>query len=313
MKKLIAAVFALLVPATVWGADFWRLTELDIPAAKAPVGAAYYDGALYVSSMGDSGHGELDGYIIKHDLSSGENTLLLQNQINSPKSLLVFDDKIIFIDPYVDKAAGVPHVVLADLKTNKIIAKAVLAKGFPRDIDTIDDYHNFVVSDSDLNKIYLITRSNNNCLKVKTWAEGVTKAQGLTYFEDGVFVAGQGPDKNNPPEIAGMIYMLSDKDPQPVEYHTLSTPMKMANAVAFNRGYMFVTDWAGKRQGTVTIYVVEIVNLAPVAEIKDMPPPSDMVFVDDALFMTVMTGNKVVKLEIDFDALDVLKAKLGDK
>lgn len=313
MRKLILVLLVLFAPAMVWAGDFWQLTELDVPAAKAPVGVAYYDGVLYISSMGDSYHGELDGYIIRHDLKSGANTLLLQNQVNSPKSLLVFDDKIIFIDPYVDKDSGVPHVVLADLEADRIITKVALEKGFPRDIDTIDDWQNFVVSDSELGRIYLVTRSADDLLTVTTWAEGVTKAQGLAHFEDAVFVVGQAPDKNNPAENTGMVYMLPDQDPQPVAYYTVPTPNKSANVVAFKGGYLFVTDWATKRQESVTIYVVDLKTLRAVAEIADMPPPSDMVFVEDTLYMTVMTSEKVVAVKIDFTALDALKAANSSK
>lgn len=285
-------------------ADFWRLTELDIPEAKAPVGVAFFDGALFVSSMGASGHGELDGYIIRHDLNSGQNTLLLQNQINSPKSLLAFNDKLIFIDPYIDKPSGLPSVVLADLKTDKIIAKAALEKGFPRDIETLDDWHTFVVTDSELNKLYLLTLSDDNRFTVQTWAEDIIKAQGVAHFQDGVFVAGQGPDAANPAENTGLIYMLYDYKPQAKAYYAVPTPAKNANNVAFHTHYMFVTDWAGKHQETATIYVVDSQFLVPVAEIADMPPPSDMVFVGDTLYLTAMVANKVVGIHIDFDALD---------
>lgn len=284
--------------------NFWRLTELDIPEAKAPVGVDYFDGALFVSSMGASGHGELDGYIIRHDLHSGQNTLLLQNQVNSPKSLLAFNDKLIFIDPYIDTPSGLPSVVLADLKTNKIIATVALEKGFPRDIETIDDWHNFVVTDSELNKLYLITLNDDNRLTMQTWAEGIVKAQGLAHFQDGVFVAGQGPDAENPAENTGLIYRLNDYKPQSAVYYAVSTPSKNVNSVAFHTHYMFVSDWAGKHQETATIYVVDIQFLVPVAEIVDMPPPSDMVFVENTLYMTAMTTNKVVGINIDFNALD---------
>lgn len=311
MKKALLIIVVLFMPAVALATDFWRLTELDIPRAKAPVGVAYFDGALFISSMGESGHGELDGYIIKHDLNSGQNTLLLQNQINSPKSLLVFDDKIIFIDPYIDKPSGLPSVVLADLKTDTIIAKVALEKGFPRDIETIDDYHNFAVSDSELNKIYLITRNDDDLLTVRTWAEGVIKAQGVVHFEDGVFVSGQGPVAENPSENTGMIYMLHDydKNPQAGTYYTKSIPTQNANSVAFHSHYMFVSNWAGKHQESATIYVIDSQFMTPLTEIVDVPPPSDMIFVEDTLYMTAMTSNKVVGIHIDFDALDELKAK----
>lgn len=309
MQKVFLVLMILFIPAITLAGDFWRLTELDISEAKAPVGVAYFDDALFISSMGASGHGELDGYIIRHDLNSGQNTLLLQNQVNSPKSLLAFDDKLIFIDPYLDKSSGMPSVALADLKTNQITAKVALEKGFPRDIDTIDDWHNFVVTDSELNQVYLITRNDDNQLTVQIWAEDVIKAQGVARFEDGVFVSGQGPDAENPPENTGMIYMLKDNDSRVRPYYTVPTPTKNANNVIFKDRYMFVTDWAGKQQESATIYVIDIQNLIPVAEMMDMPPPSDMLFVNDTLYITVMTANKVVAIHMDFDALGELRAK----
>lgn len=309
MKKWIFALGLMLLPTWAWGGDFYTQTDfMRAEELKAPVGIDFDATALYVSSMGPTYHKESDGYIIRHDLATGENKLLLQNQINSPKSFEVLNGQIIFIDPYADKDAGTPFVLVADIAKNEIIGRVALpGDGYPFDIASIDE-NLFVVSDSKLNQLYLITVDGAE-LTAEVWAQNIPGAKGIAHFEDCIYVAGTASNPDRPDENIGMVYQVNERTREVTEYQAVKTPAGTLNAVIFHNGYMFAGDWGSKKQESVSVYVYHIQELDFVTELKDVAPMSDWVFRGDDLYMAVMTGEKVVKLAVDFAALENMRPK----
>lgn len=302
MKKWLMILCLLCIPAFACAADFYVQSDMVVKDLHAPVGITFDGGFMYVSSMGPTYHKEVDGYIVKHNLVTGEDVLLLQNQINSPKSMVAFDGKLIFIDPYADRDSGMPSVILADLAQGTIIDKVNFEAGFPFDIERINE-HEFVVSDSKLNRLYLITLDGDQ-LKAEVWQENVPGAKGLAMLEDCLYIAGYAVEANKPETRTGMVYQVHLPTKELTPYLEVATPAETLNAIAFKDYYMFVGDWGSKKQETVSVYVYHVQNLDFVTEFKNVTPGSDFVFSDNALYLTDMTGGKVVKLEIDLDALD---------
>lgn len=308
MKKPLLVVCLLCWSLFAPAQEFFTRTDIAVDNCYSPVGIGIDGGFLYVSSMGPTYHKTSDGCIIRHNLATGEEEPLFQHLINSPKSLVIFDDTILFIDPYMDKESGKPSLVLADLAAGRILASIGLDAGYPFDIVRVGD-NRFALSDSRNERLYTVTLDGGT-LAAEVWVENVPGAKGLEVFDGGVYVAGSAADADDPEKKSGMIYRVDIASGETTPYQAVDTPRPL-NAIAFRNGYLFVGDWGSKRQETISLYVYHVPGPEYVAEGKDIPPGSDFQFDGDALYLSDMTGNRVVRLDIDFNALDALRAERG--
>lgn len=307
MKKLLMVACLLCWSVVAPAQELFTQADIALADCHSPVGIGLDGGFMYVTSMGPTYHEKLDGCIIKYELATGKQEFMLHNQINSPKSLVIFDGKLIFIDPYAKKESGKASIIVADLATNAILGSSEFDAGYPFDILQTGD-NEFVVSDSKKDRLYLLTLDGAEA-KAEVWIENIPGAKGLAMFEGGVYIAGYAVDDGDPEKKTGMVYRVDVATKELKRYREVATPAKSLNAIAFKDGYMFVGDWGSKRQKTVTIYVYHVSDQNLVAEFKDVTPGSDFVFDGDTLYLTDMTGNKAVKLDIDFGALDALRGQ----
>lgn len=306
MREFILIACLMCLPVSAPAQEEYSRTAIAMSDCHSPVGIVIDKGFMYVTSMGPTYHENLDGCIIRYNMTTGEETLLLQNQINSPKSMVITDGKIVFIDSYAGKEPGMPSVTLADMSKNTIIGAVGLDGWHPFDIVQTGGSE-FIVSDSKNSRLYLLTLDGTE-MKAVLWLDNVPGAKGLAVRDGYVYVVGYAGDENNPEEKTGMIHRVDLATKGLERYQAVDTPSRTLNAIAFKDDYMFVGDWGGKRQQSVSVYVYRVPKLDFVAEFKNVPPGSDFTFDGDSMYLTDMTGDRVVRLEIDFNALDRIRS-----
>lgn len=294
MKKILMVLCLLLIPVLAAAAQ-WQAVTVGAKDVYAPVGVVVANNAVYISSMGPSYHKNLDGYIVRYDLNAKTSSFLLQNQINSPKSFTVFEDRMLIIDPYAGKNADGSSLFLASLSENRVVSSLALNKdATPHDIVTLAPGV-FAVSDSSLEKLYLVTVANDE-LKAKVWAEKVPGLKGLAIREGAVYAAGTTANGET-----ACIYVINPATCAVQEFIT-APQAKMFNAVAFYGKYLLASDWGSKKQPATNIYVFNAENRRHVATITGLPGPSGITIAGDVMYLPLMTEDRVVKVNLNREA-----------
>lgn len=296
MRKFILVLCLLLMPSLAL-ANPWTINEITVDRVYAPVGVVLEGNTIYVSSMGPSYHKEVDGYIIRHNLNEQTSELLLENQINSPKSFAVFEGQMLIIDPYASKEGDGPSLVLANINDNKIINRILLPQDAnPHDILAFNS-STFIVSDSKELNLYMVTLKDNK-LEAYIWLENIPGLKGLGQLENTVYAAGTTSDGTQ-----GCVYSINPFTPAAQEFIVVPQA-KMLNAVSFHGKYMFASDWGSKKQEFTNIYIFETESRKYVTTIPNLPGPSSLVIAGESIYLPVMTENKIIRIDLDYNALD---------
>lgn len=301
MKKNILILCLLLLPTLVWAADPWHTSELKINALNRPQNAFCYEDALFTTNLG-SDTAKSDGFVLRYNLADAAETKFLQNQLYNPKGFVIARNYLLLIDQNMDGKG--PGLLLADLRRDTIISKLAVASAAELHGVTALNASNFVVTDSGKNLLLTVSVDMDNQLSATPWVMDIFEAGGVSLHNSFIYVAGSALDEKTQQNKSASIYQIDPLTTVTQRFVTLSqTNTDCLSPLAGHRGYLFVGDGASPAQEAAAIYVISISAKRRVAKI-DMPlGVTDIATQDNALYLTVPSQNKVMCVELDFDAL----------
>lgn len=301
MQKIILILCLLLSPALAWATEAWRLSGLEINALNRPQSAFCYEDALFTSNSG-SDTTKSDGFILRYNLADSTETKFLQNQLYNPKGFVIARNYLLLIDQNMDGQG--PGLLLADLRRDTVISKLALANAAELHGITALNSSNFVVSDRGHNLLLTVSIDMDNQILATPWVMDIFEAGGVSLHNSFIYAAGSALDEKTQQNKAASIYQIDPLTTVTQRFVTLTqTNTDCLSPLAGHRGYLFVGDGATPTQEAASIYVISISAKRRVAKIEVPLGVTDIAVRDNALYLTIPSQNKVVCLELDFDAL----------
>lgn len=301
MKKTILILCLLLWPTLIWAASTPRVSGLEVKGLNRPQSAFGYEEALFISNLGSSA-AKSDGFILRYNLADNSETKFLQNQLYNPKGFVVVRNYLLLIDQNMDGEG--PGLLLADLRRDTIVNKLALPNAAELQGITALNSSNFVVTDCGKNLLLTVTIDMDNKLSATPWVMDIFDAGGVTLHNSFIYTAGSALDEKTQQNKSASIYQIDPLTTVTQRFVTLSqTNTDYLSALVGYRGYLFVGDGATPEQEAAVIYVISLSSKRRVARIDVPLGVTDIAVWGNALYLTVPSQNKVMCVELDFDAL----------
>lgn len=301
MKKLCLLLILLLLPSAGLAQSNWRVNVADIENVKKPVGAFVYENALFLSNTG-AGPAKADGFILRYSLEDYAESKLLDGKLYDPQGFTIVRNRILLIDRNLE-GQGVPGLILADIKRNKIIASVpVPGAGRLQNIAALNS-STFVMTDQENDKLFHIV-ADANSFTVTDLVLGIGEASGVCLLDSFIFVSGSALDEKTQQTQSGSLYQIDPFTKVNQRFVTLTqTAAVYLNAMDGGKGYLFVNDWNEQPEGGAYLFAINVASKRRVAKIEVPQGISDIAVHDETLYATVPGQNRVLKIDVDFESL----------
>lgn len=296
MRKLILIMLILCLPSMAL-AQAWQVSDAGVKGLNTPVDIAYDGEFLYISNQGQNGK----GFVAVNDAPTSVK-VILKDQLRQPAGIAASRGRLLVIDLNY-KGDGVPHLVLADLKTDKILDVLALPDAINPNTVTAVNSSTFVVSDSDQNEIFQVTLDNNK-LAAEDLVNNINQARGVGLQGGMLYIGGMALDEKTQTQPSGSIYQVDPYTSATQRYITYAhTDMSRINALTIKDNYLFFSNWVQGDGETGTIYVLNTMTKRRIGSIRNVPGPEALCFAGETLYVASPEHNKIIKIEIDWDAL----------
>ena len=271
-----------------------KSSTISIDILRAPESVMIYKDMLYISNLGvpeNSG----DGFIVQANLDGSDAKKLFENQLDSPKGFTFISDDLIVIADQVNTGAKPGHVVLANIESGKIISKLTIENSkFLNDIALVNK-STVALTDTGAGKVYIISIKKDK-MSYKEIASDIIGANGITYFEKMLYIAGStfGGDNNG-----GHIYKMNISGKKNETLTKDKIGMGGLDGIKIADKMLYVSDWgSGKDNGSV-IYIYDLKKGRLVSKMSGpLTSIADFDIYDDFIWAPQLSKNSIKKISI---------------